>query len=91
MLTNTAGADVSSPSIIVSAVRLEQVSTAATTQVQDSGNANPDGIFRFDASLGPAGGYIFNLSTKGLAVGTYNLVFAIGGDAATHVVSFQVR
>jgi hypothetical protein len=67
------------------------VSIAATSQVQDSGNANPDGNFRFDASLGAAGGYIFNLTTKGLATGTYSLVFTIAGDAGPHAVSFQVR
>jgi hypothetical protein len=91
VLTDTAGRDVSSPSVTVTAARLEQVSIAATSQVQDSGNANPDGNFRFDASLGAAGGYIFNLTTKGLATGTYSLVFTIAGDAGPHAVSFQVR
>jgi hypothetical protein len=41
--------------------------------------------------LGGTGGYIFNLSTKGLVKGTYDLVFTVEGDATTHSVSFQVR
>ena len=39
----------------------------------------------------PSGGYIFNLSTKGLVTGTYNLVFTIDGDPSAHTISIQVR
>ena len=90
-LTDAAGADLSSASLVVTAIRLELVSSAASIAVQDSGNANPDGNFRFDASLGTSGGYIFNLSTKGLVTGTYDLVFMVSGDPAPHAVTFQVR
>ena len=85
-LTNHAGATVSSSSTVVTAVKLVQISTNASSDVSDSGNANPDGNFRFDGS-----GYIFNLSTKGLATGTYQLVFTVSGDATPHSVNFQVR
>ena len=68
-----------------------RVSTAAASEVQDAGHANPDGNFRFDESLGPAGGYIFNLSTKGLGTGTYRLVFLVSGDPSPHAITFQVR
>ena len=90
-LTDAAGADLSSAAIVVTAIRVEFVSTAASAAVQDSGNANPDGNFRFDDAVGPGGGYIFNLSTKGLATGTYDLVFMVAGDPSAHAIRFQVR
>ena len=50
--------------------------------------ANPDFDFRYDASLP---GYIYNLSTKGLATGTWALNFTIPGDPTSHSVQFDVR
>jgi hypothetical protein len=41
--------------------------------LQDAGGANPGNLFRYDAALG---GYVFNLSTKGLTAGTYALTIA---------------
>jgi hypothetical protein len=90
-ITDAAGANLSSATLVVTAIRLELVSTATSLDVRDSGSANPDGNFRFDATLGTSGGYIFNLSTKGLASGTYRLVFTVSGDPAPHAVTFQVR
>jgi hypothetical protein len=46
------------------------VSTSASGSVLDSGNASPDSTFRFDPTLGPTGGYIFNLKPAGLATRT---------------------
>lgn len=46
--------------------------------------------FRFDSTLGTAGGYIFNLSTSGLAGGTYRLQFTAPGDPESHSVNFGV-
>jgi Bacterial Ig-like domain (group 3)/Lamin Tail Domain len=91
LLTNAAGTDISSTAIVVTAVRVVQTSTNATTDVQDAGNSNPDNNFRFDASLGATGGYIFNLSTSGLGTGTYNLLYVVQGDPVTHALMFQVR
>ena len=85
-LTNAAGANISSGSIVVTAIQLVQISSSASFDVEDSGNANPDNNFRFAGD-----GYIFNLSTNGLGVGTYNLLFTISGDPASHKVAFQVR
>ena len=68
-----------------------QVSSSISGAVEDSGNANPDNDFRFDSTLGGTGGYIFNLSTKGLATGTYNLNFTVTGDSAAHAATFQVK
>jgi hypothetical protein len=69
------------------------ISTNASTTVDDAGNANPDSNFRFDPTLGPAGGYIFNLQTTGLSTGTYVLTFTVSGDPTPHnsELLFQVR
>ena len=52
------------------------------------GNANPDNNFRYDASLN---GYSFNLSTAGLATGTYKFNFTINGGTQLYSVPFQVK
>lgn len=90
-LCDANGSDVSASSIVVTAVSVTQVSTNAPGQLEAAGNANPDNNFRFDATLGTAGGYIFNLSTKGLATGTYALSFTAGSDPTLHTVQFEVN
>ncbi len=92
-LCDAAGNDVSSSAIAVTALQVVMVSTNASFDVQDAGNANPDSNFRFDGTLGPTGGYIFNLQTTGLATGTYVMTFAVAGDPTTHNTElvFQVR
>jgi len=82
------GVNVSSPAMTVNAKGLRQVSSSANFFLQDAGNANPDNNFRYDANLH---GYIFNLTTKGLAAGTYEMVFTIGGDRSYHTLQLQVR
>jgi hypothetical protein len=82
------GANVSSSLVTVSAKRLTLSSSSTNAVLQDSGNANPDRNFRYDAALG---GYVFNLSTKQLEAGTYQLTFRAAGDANLHTVTFQVR
>ncbi|MGI8836906.1 MAG: hypothetical protein ACR2H4_09750 [Pyrinomonadaceae bacterium] len=64
-----------------------------TAPVVDSGNANPDYTFRYDSTLGGAGGgYIFNLSTKSLAAGQYVLSFYVGSDRSFfYTVKFEVK
>lgn len=90
-LCDSGGNDVSSSSIVVTAVSLLQVSTSTTDTIEDAGNSNPDNNFRFDPTLGVAGGYVFNLKTTGLGTGTYNLGFTAGSDPTVHTVSFQVK
>jgi len=90
-LCDGTGNNLSSPSITVHAVSITQTSTSISGPVEDSGNANPDNDFRFDSTLGGTGGYIFNLSTKGLATGTYNLNFTVTGDSAAYAAPFQVK
>jgi hypothetical protein len=89
-LCDANGNDVSSPAIVVKATSVTAVSGFSGTP-DAPGNANPDNDFRFDPTLGPTGGYIFNLSTGGLASGTYSLQFIAGSDPVTHSVSFGVN
>ena len=85
-LCDGSGHNYSSAGITLTATGLTQVSSAASFDVQDAGNANPDGNFRYDGGV-----YIFNLKTTGLAAGTYALSFKAQGDPGTHAVTFQVR
>ena len=73
-------------------VSVTMVSTAVIGEVQQPGNSNPDNDFRFDATLGSGGGYIFNLSTNGTMAGTYELNFIVGNDAsAVYSAPIQVK
>jgi hypothetical protein len=90
-LCSSTGTNLSSASKVVTAVNLVYVATSTGTAANDSGNANPDGNFRFDPTLAPGGGYIFNLSTKGLGSGTWQLVFTVTGDNTQHTVSFKIN
>jgi hypothetical protein len=96
-LCDAGGNDVSSASTIVHATTLVKADNSPGI-LDDSGQANaPDYDFRFDLSLGPSGGYIFNLSTKtlptGSAMGTWLLKFTVSGEPAGtfHTVQFDVR
>ncbi|HJU12108.1 MAG TPA: hypothetical protein VJ728_14585, partial [Candidatus Binataceae bacterium] len=90
-LCDASNNDASSSSVIVHAVSLVQSSTSASELVQSSGSANPDNDFRYDNTLGSTGGYIFNLSTRGLSTGSYALTFTAGADPTMHTLVFQVR
>jgi len=89
-LCDVAGRDLSSSGIALHAAGIATIS--GFSGVADAeGNANPDNDFRFDSSLGTTGGYIFNLSTKGLGSGTYSLQFTATGDPVTHSAAFGVK
>jgi hypothetical protein len=90
-LCDASGNDKSSSSITLHAVSITQVSTATSGTVEDAGNANPDSNFRFDATLGSAGAYVFNLKTRGLTTGTYQISFTVTGDSSMYTALFQVR
>jgi uncharacterized protein (UPF0179 family) len=84
-LCNTAGNNVSSPGTVLNATAVVKVDPSASSAVvDDSGNANADFNFRYDAGLAVGGGYIFNLSTKaaGYNTGTWRVVFTVNGVAA---------
>jgi hypothetical protein len=91
MLCDASGADVSAAGVVVSATGVTQTSTDAPGSLADSGNANPDNNFRFDATLGTAGGYIYNFSTANMITGTYAVKFRVANDPVEHTLSFQVK
>lgn len=80
------GLNVSSAAIVVTALRVIQTSTNAVTDVQDPGDSNPDNNFHLEGSR-----YSYNLSTKGLGIGSYIIEFTISGDPVTHSLPFQLR
>jgi ELWxxDGT repeat protein len=89
-LLDANGINVSSAGIDVTALRLERLNADGTrTEValQDAGGSNPGDLFRYDAALG---GYIFNLSTRGLTAGTYDFVWAAGDDPTEHTFRFSL-
>lgn len=81
--------DVSRPSIVVHATTLIQ--SASDTSLPIRGFINFHDDFLYSRLLGPTGGYIFNLGTKGLSAGSYVLSFTAGADPAPHELTFQVR
>lgn len=85
-LCDSNGNNLSSSSIVVTAVSIVRVSDNAPGVLEDAGNSNPDNNFRFTG-----GAYQFNLKTTGYATGTYNLNFQATGDSTTHTVQFQVK
>jgi hypothetical protein len=87
-LCDAGGQNVSSPSVVLRATGVIRTGSVAPGPLDDSGHANPDFDFRYDASLG---GYIFNLKTAGLATGTYNLQFTAGSDPLVHSAPFAVK
>jgi hypothetical protein len=88
-LCDTDGTNLSSSSLVVTATGLVKVDASASTAlVEDSGNANPDNNFRYDESLQ---GYIYNLATRGLSAGTWELQFTVSGDPDTYAVRFDIR
>ncbi|HET8550152.1 MAG TPA: hypothetical protein VFL57_19210, partial [Bryobacteraceae bacterium] len=91
-LCDSAGTNLSSSAISLQALNVTLASSSISSAPEDAGNANPDSNFRYDPTLGITGGYIYNLSTKGLATGTYNLNFRASTDAATiYTAQFQVK
>jgi hypothetical protein len=88
-LCDASGANLSSPSLNLTATGLvKKDSTASTALAEDAGNANPDSAFRYDSQLR---GYVYNLSTRGLSRGTWELRFKVTADWATYAIPFDIR
>ena len=92
-LLNANNMNISSSSTILTTRSLIIVRGNTSLPVADAGNANPYNNFRFDSSLsGTNGAYVFNLNTKGLAVGQYVLSCYVGSDRSFfYTVKFEVR
>ena len=73
------------------ATSLTQQNATVSNVLDDSSNANPDNDFRYDATLGSSGGYVYNLSTRNLRTGIWVLSITAAGDPTTHTVQFDVR
>ena len=91
--TDLNGANVSSSSLVVKAVGFAPASSPnSITPVEDSGKANPGGLFRLESD-----GYIFNwklvdpTTGLGLPVGDYLFYFMIGDDPTLHSVTVSVK
>ena len=82
--------DASSSAIAVNLTGIQQISTATSGEVVTYPAASPDVNFRYSSDLGPTGGYIMNLSTKGYAAGTYQITFTVTNDPIPHSVQFEV-
>jgi hypothetical protein len=83
------GANVSDPSLVLNAFNVVQVDpTPGTAPAEDAGRANPDNNFRYDPSLA---GYIFNLSTKGLWNGTWQVLFTVNGGSQVYAANFDIK
>jgi hypothetical protein len=100
-LCDANGTDVSSSDIVLQAIALNRLDNNAAGTLEDSGLANsPDNNFRYDSTLGPSGGYIFNLSTKypspalgqknALTTGTWVLSFTVAGVSG-YSIRFDVK
>lgn len=88
-LCDADGANLSSASRTLTATGLvKKDGSASTAVVEDAGNANPDSAFRYDETLA---GYVYNLSTRGLSAGTWELRFTVSGDPTTYGITFDLR
>lgn len=88
-LLSAASVNMSSAAMTLTALKLMRTGGSTSSPVVDSDNANPDRNFRYDSGLG---GYVFNLSTKGLPSGTWTLSLSVGADPSfIYLVRFEVR
>jgi hypothetical protein len=92
-LEDAANNNVSSSGTILTARNLTIIGGSTSAEVIDAGNANPDNNFRYVPTLGGSGGgYIFNLSTKGLRSGNYILsLYSDNDHSFFHTVRFEVK
>jgi sugar lactone lactonase YvrE len=91
-LCDVANRNVSSNSIVVTAISITATGTSALLPLDASDDPDPADLnFNFKPSLGQTGGYEFNLDTNGYRKGTFVLTFKAGADPATHTITFQLR
>lgn len=78
--------DASGKNVGAKSLSVKAVGISPTGSLNDSGKANPGMLFRFDEAT-----YMFNLSTKGLAAGSYTLDYTIGNDPMVNHYAFSIR
>jgi hypothetical protein len=75
--------------ITINATGATRVGSAEAGEIQYVGESNgPDGDFRYDPD---ANQYIFNLSTKGMKSGKYELPFLVYGDDYNYKIEFEIK
>jgi sugar lactone lactonase YvrE len=89
-LCDASGNDVSSSAVFLHATQMTGPSGFSSVPPGSAEVVNLGSDFRFEAWMGPRGGYIYTLETAGLTPGTYTLQFTAGSDPITHSVSFAV-
>lgn len=85
-LCNAAGVNLSSAGVVVNSIGTRRISATPWGDVEDAGNANPDNNFRHTGDM-----YMYNLQTKGLASGVYEMGFIVGADPTVYTVQFQIK
>jgi outer membrane biosynthesis protein TonB len=81
------GENLSTFDLHVTAVSLVNPKTGEERRAEAPGDSNPRNRFCYNPETGTYG---YELKTKGLSQGTWNLVVAIGGDPNPHTVSLKV-
>ena len=87
-VTDGSRRNLSSPGMTLRAASLRHATTGATAVPTSAGNANPGGVFRYEASLE---GYIYNLKTAGLAPGPWVLGVTVNGAQSVHELRVHIR
>ncbi|MCL5107597.1 MAG: hypothetical protein M1401_01725 [Chloroflexi bacterium] len=82
------GANLSRADLAVRATGISELGEAALLAAAGTGAAAVDGEFRYDSALA---GYVYNLRTKDLAAGQWQLWLAVAGDPLPHTVEFELR
>lgn len=87
-LLDASGRNVSAANVTLKALSMTSAAGGSGIPVNDAGRSNPNGFFRFDPTLG---GYIFNLNTRGLKTGSYQLSIEGPDKPLRYVVTVKIR
>lgn len=86
---NTEDPNLSAEGVSLHAGQPVRVDSSPVPALDDSGQANSPSLdFRYDADLD---GYVFNLSLKGYAPGTYEMPVTVSDGGGTYDLRFDVR
>jgi hypothetical protein len=85
-LCDMSGNNISSSSIVLTAVNVTPAGGGAAYPAQDPGNSNPGNVFKYQSN-----GYHYNLKTTGLPSGVYHLNISVSGDPSGYFVEVRIR